>query len=229
YFKQLYEIKFLVEALDAKIEHIDIQRKYSYMAKYSNLKVDDRIIYDALDQIQITFGRPNIIIKRKNRDYYTIWYEFSFTKYLRPDYFILKGKQDSPFNESVYEYLRTIDDDFWKKIINEWKDGLHRVSLGSDDSFSSGPSTSEIEQFLLGLVEHLKKGLILESKESESDFKSTNTFRQLELYPKIFNNQKLVLLSWKKVPIHISGFEIIEDFENDENARNKLVELIVNM
>ena len=226
YFKQLYEVKAIIDGLGAKLEKLNLSRKGSFFpcetSKLENLSSDIFMFF------QITFKNPNFIIYNKNKDeFYTIWYEFSLARDIRPDFFILKGKHESPFKEEVYDFLSSLDKNFINKIVNQWRSGL--IRLFTSNISIDLPSKKEIEKFLIKLAKFLKNGLIIESKESINDFKTKTTQRQLTIYPKIFSNQKLLLISWVSTPKHIHGFDIIDNFNIDVESTKKLINYIGNV
>lgn len=216
YFKQLYEIKAIVDGFDAKVEKLDLSRRGSYFPYHApNL---DTLPLGVLEILQITFSNPNFIIQTED-DFYTIWYEFSLTRDIRPDFFILKRKHETPFEKGVYDFLSSMDKDFGRRIIEQWRSGFLRA-FGKDVP-ADVPSKKDVEEFLIGLAKFLKKGLIIESKENIDDFRTKTTQRQLITYPKIFSDQSLLLLSWVTTPPNIQGFDIIDNFNIDVESTRR--------
>ena len=223
YFKQLYEIKAIVDGFDAKIEKLDLSRRGSY-SPYCAPNISDLPI-EVIEFLQVTFSNPNFIIRTMD-GYYTIWYEFSLARDIRPDFFILKGKHESPFKEEVFDFLSTMDRDFGRKIIEQWRSGLCRAFGIGKPVHLEAPSKREVEELLLGLAKFLKRGLIIESKENSDDFRTENTQRQLITYPKIFHGQKLLLLSWVDIPLDVQDFDIIDKFSIDVESTTRLTHYI---
>lgn len=226
YFKQLYEIKAIVDGFDAKIEKLDVSRSGSYFPyRAPNL---DTLPLDVLDFLQITFSNPNIMIRTED-DYYTIWYEFSLARDIRPDFFILKGKHETPFKEEVYDFLSTMDRDFGISIIEQWHTGCIEFIQPMSDNSTHGKKDNikeEMGQFIVQLAKFLKPGIIIESKESVTDYRTKTTHRQLERYHKIFGHLNLLLLSWTKVPSYISGFNVIDNFNINVESTKRLTNYI---
>jgi len=221
YFKQLYEIKAIVDGFDAEVEKLDLSRRWSYFP-YNAPNIKDLPI-DAIKFLQITFSNPNFIIKTEDA-YYTIWYEFSLAKGIRPDFFILEGKHETPFREEIYDFLLDVGKDFGREIIDPWRLGFLRAY--NKNVCVDTPSKEAVQEFLEKLAKYLKKGLVIESKEDRKSFRTRITQRQLITYPKVFSNQGLLLLSWVEVPSSIRGFDIIDKFNVDAESAKRLTDYV---
>jgi hypothetical protein len=208
YLKELYEIKAIVDGFDAKIEKLNLSRSWSYLLYHApNI---NNLPTRVLRAHQITFSNPNFIIKTKD-DYYTIWYNFSLTENIRPDFFILKGKHETPFKKGVYKFLS-----------DRWRSGsTFGMNINADTS-----SKENAEEFLIELAKFLKRGLVIESEENSDSFRTKNTQRQLITYSKVFDNQKLLLLSWTVVPLYVQSFDIIDKFNIEVESTKRLTNYI---
>ena len=229
YLKQIYEIKALVSGLDGKVVKGEISRKGKFYPKEDIQKFS----YDFWDHLQLCFGEPNFLLETRD-GYYSVWLEFSFTRYCRPDLLILKGRHDTPFENGVYHYLSAQGEDFEKKVLGPWRKRFTEAFTGGKTKKKTkkeGFSQTELLKFLQGLSSYLKKGAIVESKEESFEVSNIDRLQQqLDLYSKVFKNQNLFLLSWFPIPLDIKkkfkDFEIIERFNLGINAAKQFAESI---
>jgi len=221
YLKQVYVVKAFTDGLKGKVVKGEIGRG----GRFSPKERVGKFSYEVWDHLQLCFGEPNFLIEA-SESFYSIWLEFSFTRHCRPDFLILKGKHDTPFEEGVYQYLSTQGEDFEKKVLGPWRKGFG-LSFGIERERKSF-SQIELLDFLRGLSPFLKKGAVVESKEGS--FKIDEVGQQLRTYSKVFAKQSLFLLSWTSIPLEIKNefrdFEMIGNF-NFEGSVEILSSLIL--
>ncbi len=188
-------------------------------------EVELEVSNDVLKQLGIGFGRPNFLLK--GQETYSVWLEFPFTKFTRPDLFIIEGMHSSAFQPSVRMFLNDYNDRFYQDVLNEWRSGFVEGLIidGQEAHFSEGTSPGDVRDFLSGLAEHLKAGAVIESKEDSNE--AGEAERQIQLYHSIFRNQSVSLLTWfewnGRVP---SNVEVIDQFGTDEQSKREFAETI---
>lgn len=190
YLQQAYEVEAFRGGSNAEVERGGLTRRW----QTSGLPPGSEglsVSSDALERLGIGFGKPNFILSSGSAKY-SIWVEFPFSEYCRPDLFILKGEQGSAFMDSTRSYLNEYDPNFYDQVVKEWAEGFARA-FGKKTSSSGGPKKEEIKEFLQGLSRHLKKGAVIESKEESSE--KGEAQRQIQRYKDIFREQKIVLLT----------------------------------
>lgn len=221
-FQQAYEVEALRQALDLTVGQGNLSRRW----QTGGLPPGDReleVPRDVRKQLGIGFGRPNFVLK--GRRTYSVWLEFPFTKYTRPDLFILQGEHDSAFKPSVRRYLNEYDTDFYQDVVDEWRSGFEALFTGDNVSVTGGTSPEAVRDFVTGLANHLKPGIVIESKEESGEADEAED--QVSTYHAIFSRQQVVLLTWfswsGRIP---SGVEVIDDFGTGGESAQELADLV---
>lgn len=222
YLQQAYEVEALRSVTSAKVVEGNLSRRWT-AGGYPPGEGDVTVSWEVLEQLGIGFGGPNFLLDADR--IYSIWLEFPFTKYFRPDLFILPGKHKSAFHNSVRDFINDYDESFFENVVNQWKDGLANAFGVGDTTTESGPTSDSIRSFALKLSEHLKPGLVIESKEEKGDV--TEIEEQIRLYDSIFTAQDTALLTWfewtGEVP---SQTEVLDNFDTTMNSAEKLANLV---
>lgn len=223
YLQQAYEVEAVRSATSAKVIEGDLRRRW-ISGGYPPGDGDVTVSWEVLEQLGIGFGEPNFILDAERT--YSIWLEFPFTKYLRPDLFVLPGKHKSAFRGSVRSFLNEYDESFFQEVVNQWKDGFaNAFDIGDNNTTTSGPTSDSIQSFVLELSEHLKPGLVIESKEENGDVIEIE--KQIRRYDSIFTAQDTALLTWFEWTGEVPPQTVVlDEFDTTANSAQNLVNLI---
>lgn len=184
-----------------------------------------------LPELEVTTGRPTISLQARNGDL-SIWHEFQAVSELRPDIFVVLGQHNSPYRDSVEPFLEEVakDDSFVTKAKGEWITGLATFLTGQDASTIPTLDEAELDRFLRELLQHLKPGVVIESKGEVQDGTLDLTEKerkQLGRYREYLADHELVLVSWVPCEETVPGFRVIDDFGNASmEKREELPEVI---
>lgn len=224
YLQQAYEVEAVRRGLSAEVVEGDLRRRWS-TGSYPPGEEDLEVSRQGLKQLGIGFGSPNFVLE--GAETYSIWLEFPFTKYARPDLFILRGEHESAFNPDVRSFLNNYRQEFFEEVVDEWKQGYSSIFSDEIDPETSDVSAESIHSFTKGLAEHLKSGLVVESKEEPG--KAGETLQQLKLYKSIFQQQESALLTWytwnRQTPADI---EILDEFDTSTESARRISEFVRN-
>lgn len=223
-FQQAYEIEAIRKVRDVEVQNGDLSRSWQTRGLPPGTE-DLEIPRDVRKQLGIGFGEPNFILDGEVT--YSIWLEFPFTKYTRPDLFVVEGDHESPFQPSVRGFLNDYDQSFYDDVLAEWESGyVEGLVLGDYQGRSSGgTSQQDIKQFTTGLSEHLKSGVVIESKEEASE--QDDAKEQYKAYREIFSEQEVLLVTWFRWKgRNPSTFEIFDRFDTSIEEAEKLADTV---
>lgn len=175
-----------------------------------------------MERLGTGFGNPNFVLSTEENTY-SVWLEFPFTTYCRPDLFVLGGEHDSAFTPSVRNYLNSYDHSFYEKVLGQWKKGFLGKIFDIDSEIKS-PEEKEIRGFLRGLSNYLKKGIIIESKEEPGEEEDAKA--QVQRYKEIFQGQKIVLLTWFNWNKRVSADVVLDNFGLEKSSQGRITSLV---
>lgn len=222
--QQAYEAEAIRRRLDLQVAESDLRRRWQTVVLPSGGS-ELTVPSEALRQLGIGFGGPNFVFE--NGEEYSVWLEFPFSKYLRPDLFVLEGRHDTAFRKSVTRFLDQYPGSFFRDVVEEWESGFVEGALLGDfeGKESGGPSPEQVRNFLTGLAEHLKPGLVVESKEEPGEVDETR--EQVERYETVFSRQEVLLLTWFGWRGSVPGrVHVIDEFDVGERSASELATLV---
>lgn len=192
YLQQAFEVEALRSVTSATVTNGKLSRRWITGGSPPG-EGDVTVSRETLEHLGIGFGTPNFVLEADRA--YSVWLEFPFTKYLRPDLFVLPGRHESAFHDSVRSFLNSYDESFFDEVVSQWEQGFSDAfNIGDSTTSKNGPTSDQIQSFALSLSEHLKSGLVIESKEEKGGLEEVQ--RQIRLYDSVFTSQETALVAW---------------------------------